>query len=346
MSTKLIGALGALALLLLASASAQNSVKTPLFGFHTELVEANTATPISVNVTRTRGGIHSQTIGQTFGQYNESGLQEGNAEEREADIVWVKEGGRWLQFYFNNGWKAVGYRNADMSGYAIPHDRGFFIESRAENDWLIAFGGYVRQDPMIYYVAQGFNILNRGFPLPIPLHKSGIEISQGFGPDDIVWLYDEGGIYNRYYFDGLMWKKVGSNGDYGEVVIPSTLVIQTMGKGGRVVLYPPQGLQKSKTLPNKTLVPPPPTPQVGMAFTQNERGWGTTELFQISWNAWGPKVLYRTEVFEENWFEISAKSGHSQQTLFDEAIMVTAAGRIRLRWGIARVRAEWAGKTD
>ena len=337
--------LGALLLASTLFLKAQETV-TPLFGFHTELVEANTATPISVNVTRTRDGIHSQTIAQTFGPYNESGLQEGSAEDREADIVWVKEGGRWLQFYFNNGWKAVGYRNADMSGYAIPHDRGFFIESRADNDWLIAFGGYVRQDPMVYYVTQGFNILNRGFPIPIPLRRSGIERSHGFGPDDIVWLYDEGGNYNRYYFDGLMWKKVGSSGDYGEVVIPSTLVIQTMGKGGRVVLYPPQGLQKSKTLPNKTLAPPPPMPQVGVAFTQNEREWGTTELFQISWNAWGPKVLYRTEVYEDNWFQISAKSGHPQQTLFDEAIMVTAAGRIRLRWGIARVRAEWAEKSN
>jgi len=326
------------------TALAQEAI-SPLFGFHTELVEANTATPISVNVTRTRDGIHSQTIAQTFGPYNESGLQEGSAEDREADIVWVKEGGRWLQFYFNNGWKAVGYRNADMSGYAIPHDRGFFIESRADNDWLIAFGGYVRQDPMVYYVTQGFNILNRGFPIPIPLRRSGIERSHGFGPNDIVWLYDEGGDYNRYYFDGV-WKKIGSSGDYGEVVIPSTLVIQTMGKGGRVVLSPPQGLQKSKTLPKKTLVPPPPMPQVGMAFTQNEREWGTTELFQISWNAWGPKVLYRTEVYEDSWFQISAKSGHPQQTLFDEAIMVTAAGRIRLRWGIARVRAEWAEKSN
>ena len=341
MANGLTKILGLLASSFIAAAPAQETV-TPLFGFHTELVEANTATPISVNVTRTRDGIHSQTIAQTFGPYNESGLQEGSAEDREADIVWGKEGNRWLQFYFNNGWKAVGYRNADMSGYAIPHDRGFFIESRADNDWLIAFGGYVRQDPMVYYVTQGFNILNRGFPIPIPLHHSGIERSHGFGPDDIVWLYDEGGVYNRYYYEGG-WKKSGSSGDYGEVVIPSTLVIQTMGKGGRVVLFPPQGLQKSKTLPNKTLVPPPPMPQVGMAFTQNERG---TELFQISWNAWGPKVLYRTEVFEENWFEISAKSGHPQQTLFDEAIMVTAAGRIRLRWGIARVRAEWGGKTD
>jgi len=325
-------------LLVVSVLKAQQKSYSPYFGFHTELVEANTATPISVNVTRTQDGIHSQTIGQTFGQYNESGLQEGNAEEREADIVWVKEGGRWLQFYFNNGWKAVGYRNADMSGYAIPHDRGFFIESRAENDWLIAFGGYVRQDPMIYYVTQGFNILNRGFPIPIPLRQSGIEMSHGFGPNDIVWLYDGEGNYNRYYFDGV-WKKIGSSGDYGEAVIPSTLVIQTVGKGGRVVLFPPQGLQKSKTLPNKTPTPPPPIPQVGMAFTQNERG---TELFQISWNAWGPKVLYRTEVFEGDWFEISAKSGHTQQTLFDEAIMVTASGRIRLRWGVARVKAEWA----
>ena len=61
--------LGFLVLSFIASTSAQETV-SPLFGFHTELVEANTATPISVNVTRTQDGIHSQTIGQTFGQYN------------------------------------------------------------------------------------------------------------------------------------------------------------------------------------------------------------------------------------------------------------------------------------
>ena len=322
--------------LVISFARAQESV-TPFMGYHAELIRSNTSTPVSVNVSLRPDGDLSRTIDQTFGRYNEVGLKEGSAESREADIVWVKEGGRWLQFYYNGGWRAVGFRNSDMSGYMLPHTGGFFIESRSSTNWLAAFGGYVRRDPMVYNVTPGFNILNRGFPLPIPLHRSGIERSEGFGSEDIVWLYN-GDSYDRYYYDNG-WKKFGSSGDYGSAVIPSTLVIQPMGPGGRVILRPPRGLQPPKTLPRRTAVPPPPVPNVGMAFTQNERG---TELFQISWNAFGPKVRYHTEVLESDWFEISSKVGQPSQVLEDHAIMVTAAGRIRLWWGIVRVRAEWA----
>ena len=128
----------------------------------------------------------------------------------------MKYGDEWIQFYYNDqdlindpeglsvGWKGVGWGDTDLGDYYIPETSGFWIESKRSEDYVIAFGGYVRRLPMVYRVTRGFNSLNRGYPIPITLDQSLIHKSSGFKTGingDIVWLQREDtGKYDQYYY--------------------------------------------------------------------------------------------------------------------------------------------------
>jgi hypothetical protein len=350
--------LGVFTSLFLSCVEAQDTTSS-FAGFHYELIQPNTFTPLAVNVTQNPDGLHFRSIEETFGSNNEIGLK-AESNQGDSDVIWVKDGLNWLQIYYNNrnleafgmtkGWRALGLANTNMGGYIIPLNTGFFIQSKKDFEWYIAYAGYVRQNPMVYQISKGFNVLNRGYPTRIRLNESRIELSEGFkkgdsGSGDIIWLYRKPDHrepwYDRYYYtEGNLfltegWKKVGDGDtDVGEHTITNTLIIQTKGVGGRIVMYPPIGFQKKKTQPILNQVDPP-KPDVLTYITLDE--WGNP-YFNIAWQAHNSNVNYTTEIwddFNREWWSLNTLMGDAGQVLSSWASIMP------LQRGVARVTATW-----
>ena len=329
-------------------------------GFHVETIKANGFTHVAYNVSKTPNGRHNRSINEAFGPNNEIGLV-AHPYWRDADIVWVKYGDEWIQFYYNDqdlindpeglsvGWKGVGWGDTDLGDYYIPETSGFWIESKRSEDYVIAFGGYVRRLPMVYRVTRGFNSLNRGYPIPITLDQSLIHKSSGFKTGingDIVWLQREDtGKYDQYYYSNKKefpflpdgWRKIGSEmDDAGSDYIPSAFAIQVKHRGGRVTLHPPVDFVGKKTLTRVGIQPPPEPPYI----TPFIEVWPNDlqPYFYAYWYT-NQKVKYITEVYEpwSGWFIINERvPPHPKPDTFDFARILS------LRWGVARIISEWS----
>ena len=176
MCIKLLSGIVGLFLLLSAPfVTAQQAIST-YFGFHTELVRANATTPLCSNVTPLPHESFNQTIEELFGPNNEIGLKAGNIQMGEPDIVWVENGDEWVPIHYDSGWRSVEFKGEDMAGFRAKNSN-FSIESHKDTDWYIVFSGYVSRNAMVYDVHTGYNVLNRGFPVPIRLDKSVIATS-------------------------------------------------------------------------------------------------------------------------------------------------------------------------
>ena len=325
-------------------------------GFHVEVIKAKAFTPLAFNVIRTPNGKLHQTINETFGMGNAMGLKAGSY-WRDADIIWIKDGSYWTQVYYNDedllgqpenisiGWKGVGWGDADFGDYHIPENNGFWIESKRDVDWVVGFGGFINRSPTVHRLIKGFNSLNRGYPFPITLNESGINYSDGFEKGregDIVWLYREDtGEYDQYYYakqeefpffpDG--WRKIGDDGnDAGYDYIPSSLIIQKKEGVGTIVMLPPPTLAQKNTIKP---INNPPRPQL-VPFIEIWEGDGQP-YFNAAWIV-NQKVEYTTEVYDPStgWFTISRRTPpYLEPWAYDYARMLP------LRWGMARVIAEW-----
>ena len=347
--------LGVLAITLSSLAKAQDAI-SDFFGFHYELIQPNTFTPIAVNVTQNREGLHSRSINDTFGTNNEVGLKT-EAGLNKSDVIWVKDGSDWLQIYYNNvenevfgitkGWKAIGLGNQDMGAYFIPLNSGLFIQSRKDFEWYIAWTGYIKQQPMYHEVIKGFNVLNSGYPTQISLNDSKINLSKGFKKGDalsgdIIWIYrglqNNLPVYDRYYYsEGDFfftegWKKVG-NGDMdaGEDTILNTLIIETRGDGGTVVVYPPVGFPDY----NNTSPLAPIKAEVYTLLTLDEFG---DPFFNVLWEARAREIDYTTQIWDEfskEWWNLNTLWGEKGEVLSNWAAI------LGLQRGVGRVKATW-----
>ena len=325
-------------------------------GFHVETIKANGFTPVAFNVTRNPDGRLYQSINETFGINNEIGLKSAPY-WRDADIIWIKDGSYWTQVYYNDqdlrdepenisiGWKAVGWGDADYGDYYIPENNGFWIQSKKDVDWVIGFGGFVKRGAMVYNLIEGFNSLNRGYPVPITLNESGIQNSRGFQKGrngDIIWIYRERtGEYDQYYYSDIRdfpfmpdaWRKIGSDGeDAGYDYIPSSLAIQKK-RHGKVVILPPAGLAQKKTATR--LLNAPPKVQI-FPYIEIWQGDGQP-YFNAGWFV-NQKVQYTTEVYEpwSGWFTINQRTPP-----YTDLFTYDFARILALEWGVARVIAEW-----
>ena len=327
---------------------AQQSTST-YFGFHTELVRANATTPLCSNVTPLPHESFNQTIEEIFGPNNEIGLKAGNIQMGDPDIVWVENGDEWVPIHYDSGWRSVEFKGEDMSGFRAKNSN-FSIESRKDTDWYIVFSGYVSQKAMVHEAHPGYNTLNRGYPVPIRLDRSGIASSPGFKwgnekTGDIVYIFNNDGNFDGYYYSGKGWKKLGEEGYFGNVYLSSSLAIDTRGKGGRIIIGPPAPVRPSKLAPKvygrwPSVVHPPPTPVVS---TSIQSGPGGIPYFVASWYAHNFKVIYTTEVYDPtmnpSWFSVGWQI--SPQGLEKPPPLATVASLGSLRYGLGRVIAEW-----
>ena len=339
-----------------------NESKSNLFGFHSEIVRANTYNLIGINVATQPHGRLVRTIGQAFGLENAAGLKSptfgfDSNNPTEADIIWIwRDDGSWLGIYYNDqdltteippmtrGWKAIGFGDTDASRVAIPENGGFFLQSRQERDWLLVFGGNVNASPKFLNIKNGYNIVNRGTPWPLRLDECDIENSHSFRKGvngDSIGFDNSDGKWEQYYFDGE-WKKTNSpDGDYGHVELPSAFFVYRRGKQGYIWIQPPVGVSPTKNKLSNT----PPAPDVSARLGLN--GWGNP-IFEISWPSNSPKIVYRSEVFgsrpdlppeeagdRSGWFYLPPRRGTFGETLSDHALLRW------LRYGIVRVSAKW-----
>ena len=326
------------------------------FGFQTEAIRANIMSPVSVNFTREPDGSHYQTIGQMFGPHNEVGLKTGDPDLQEPDIVWLLNGDEWTQVYYNNGWRAVGHGDRDMSESAPFFNRGFFLQSRRDFDWFLIFAGYVYRDAMDYYIEPGLNLLNRGHPLSITLSKSGLASSPGltWGDEltgDMVWLYKDGGAWNgeweHYYVaeDTGRWQKVGGgNEDFSHMTISSTFGIYVRGKGGEIILNPPAIIRRSKTATVKKWTSPIPAPPTPYVYWTLRSGLDGNPYFFALWYAHNFKVRYNTQIIDtwnNRWVTVYSQTGLSQSWDADPELLGTSAGIVPGSAGVGRIVAEW-----
>lgn len=350
----LIITIGLLTLAFQSFLGAQTSTSAPI-GFHSELVKANSFSLLGVNVTNHVNAPHNRSIEEMFGPNNETGLEAGKPAE--ADIIWLPDFDHgYVKIYYNDklqtfppitiGWRGVGFGNADMSRVAPPSNRGFFIESRRDYDWYIAFGGYIKQTEMFYDVEPGMNILNKGFPTWIQLNESGIEQSDGFEhgdqtTGDIIWLYRSDGTYDRYYYtDGGHqhfppltpgWKLIGNGDqDVGHHILSSSFIVETKGGGGEIVLYPPAGF----TRPKRTTDPlAPPRAKLYWSIMGDANN---VSNFVMWWDSVGSDIIYTTEVYNgSGWIFISEQRNLPGQILSNYATL-------SMGWGVARVIAEYS----
>ena len=302
------------------------------FGFHSELIEGGKVVPLGINVSlRPGSSVLGYTVGQLFGEQNEAGLVWNDPERRDGDIIWLKEPSSWLQIYFNNGWRAVGAGRQDYSRHVIQPNGGVFFQSSRENDYLLAFGGYLLTGPMVKTVEPGFNLVSRGFPVEMTLEETHLHDSPGLGPRDVVWIWSDS-QYLRVRYNGEKWTDLTGRGDYGWIAVPSMLVIQVLGKGGTIAMHPPRYLLGKKTVDSRAL---PRPPRMYLSFGTSGQGNPT---FVAQWRALSPKVGYTTEGWSrDGWFPISNRRGEAGEVLSDLALLH------RLRNGVARVRADFAG---
>ena len=355
MRKKLYALLGLIGLAVSSISYSQQSVSTPV-GFHTQVIKGNSFSLLAINVANTPDGNLTRTISQTFGPNNESGLVAGLWDE--ADNIWIPYDGGYLRVYYNDeestfppvtvGWRALHHGDADMSQFSLPNSGGIFFESKAEQDWYVTFGGYVKQTAIETQIAPGINVINRGYPADIPLNQSGIDSSLGFTPGksifdgDIVWCFREDGTYDRYYYIqeapafnpfGLSrgWKKIGYSGndDPGQDLLSSAFIIECTGNGGIIKLYPPPLLQRQ---PFITSPEAPPRPIVYPTFVTEPEG---VQYFIMYWYAYNANINYHTEIHSPgNWWHLSTQTNLPNQPLNNFA-------PISLGKGIARVIAEY-----
>jgi len=310
----------------------QSSVSAS-FGFHSEVIKAGQTTPLGINVSRRPGAaVLAYTVGQLFGEKNQAGLLENDPSRQNGDVVWLKEGESWLQIYFNKGWKAVGAGDQDFSQRPIKQNTGVFVTSRAEEDYLMVFGGYLLTRALVVNVSPGFNLVSRGWPVPITLDQTHLSKSPGLSGRDVVWIWN-GAEYMRLRWDGKRWTDLNGTGDFGAVPVPSLVGIQVRGSGGLVLMHPPRHLIDAKTLPDNNA---PDPPVVELSFSTTVRGNPT---FQAQWQAMSSKVIYSTEVWSgRGWHSISSQSKKNGNILSSEALLN------RLKFGAARIRAGYLAR--
>ena len=352
MRKKLYTLFGIISLAISSLTLSQQSTSVPV-GFHTEIIKGNSFSLLATNVSNDASGNLTRTISEAFGPNNESGLVAGLWDE--ADNIWIPHDGGYIRIYYNDtdrvfppvtvGWRALHHGDADMSDFQLPSSSGVFFQSRAEEDWYITFGGYVKETSIQTYVRSGINVLNRGFPADITLNESGISSSPGFKygsavDGDIVWCFRQDGTYDRYYFmdEGIEnpfnitpgWKKIGEGGDNaGYDLLSSAFLIEVRGNGGKITLYPPANLARKAFVTSPAA---PPRPVVYPTFVIDQDG---TQYFLVYWYAYNANINYHTEVYSPgNWWHLSTQTNLPNQPLDNFA-------PLSLGDGIARIVAEY-----
>ncbi|WP_038159870.1 hypothetical protein [Verrucomicrobium sp. BvORR106] len=185
----------------------------------------------------------------------EVGLKSGNVNT--ADVIWIPVQGGFIKVYYATaappfttaGWKTTSTGNADASATPIFHSEGIFIERRGTTDLKLGCLGDVKKIQAKIGVSQGFNYVNRIFPVGATLGNSGLASTLRPGnasTADIVWLPNTTGGYDKYYYASAAppfttegWKGTSTgNVDKSGTTLTSGFIIERRGTELNVTISP------------------------------------------------------------------------------------------------------------
>ena len=191
----------------------------------------------------------SRTLGDIFGDANESGLTAGSSSA--ADIIYkvgIDGTGAlaWQIYYYQeapifaggNGWRQLGKSaSSSMQDVGVFPDEGLIIKRRSGSDVTVTLTGSVKTSNSRTAIQKGFNLVSLSYPVDSSLENLGLYNAAGTlltsgsssTADRIYYVNDQGQFDIFYYQEapvfagGNGWRKLGASAstDQKDSVIPA-----------------------------------------------------------------------------------------------------------------------------
>jgi uncharacterized protein (TIGR02597 family) len=191
----------------------------------------------------------SRTLGDIFGDANESGLTAGSSSA--ADIIYkvgIDGTGAlaWQIYYYQeapifaggDGWRQLGKSaSSDMKDVGVFPDEGLIIKRRSGSDVAVTLTGSVKTSNSRTAIQKGFNLVSLSYPVDSSLENIGLYNTDGTlltsgsssTADRIYYVNDQGQFDIFYYQEapvfagGNGWRKLGASAstDQKDSVIPA-----------------------------------------------------------------------------------------------------------------------------
>ena len=191
----------------------------------------------------------SASLFSVFGEDNSAGLLE-DTNITEADVVWlVNPSGAFDRYYYSPGGGfgggVEGWRDSNgtiISDISMVYADSFFVQSRSTEDVDLVITGAVKLTGTSFALDSGFNYISPTFPVGSNLENAGLEDSltadTNITAADVVWIPNEAGSYERYYYNpgggfgggSASWRD--ANNDVvvaSDILLTSGVIIQRRG---------------------------------------------------------------------------------------------------------------------
>ena len=206
-----------------------------------------------------------RTLGDIFGDENESGLTAGSSSA--ADIIYkvgVDGNGSlaWQIYYFQeapifaggNGWRQLGKSSSvDMKDVGVFPDEGLIIKRRSGSDVSVTLTGSVKTSNSRTSIQTGFNLVSLSYPVDVTLDNLGLYNADGSllsagstSTADRIYYVNDAGQFDIYYYQqapifagGNGWRKLGasSSADQKDSVIPAGRSIVVLRRDNASIVW-------------------------------------------------------------------------------------------------------------
>ena len=156
------------------------------------------------------------TLASIFGVDNSLDLPSAAAPASSA-IVWVQDvnaNNGFSRYYYNSGgfgvsaeWRLLGESetSANSESVVISYSDAIFVQMPSGSDQDVVFTGAVKTVATTYALTDTFNYISASFPVGSTIQNSGIldtiQVGASVAAADIIWIPQDDGSYNRYYFN-------------------------------------------------------------------------------------------------------------------------------------------------
>lgn len=180
----------------------------------------------------------ANTLASLFGVDNSAGFNTGQNSEEADNIYILNNQGQFIQYYYQidqlggfgggDGWRRIGNSDTDVSSTIIPPEEGIIVARMSPEPLSVVIAGDVKIGNSESGLFPGFNMLSYQYPLDTTLGESGlwndglngIQAGQDSTSADIVYLLDNEGQFEMYYYQldqlggfggGDGWRKAGDS---------------------------------------------------------------------------------------------------------------------------------------
>jgi uncharacterized protein (TIGR02597 family) len=168
------------------------------------------------------------TIASVFGSPETTGVL-GGTSASSADYIQVLVQGAWLRYYYSttySSWRRVGVNTLADNIPLRPDTLILYSRLGSTAMSLPLFGDVPTVERQALIRPSGVTALATGWPLSTTLAASGIPSIAGWNAastlaaSDRIWLLVTG-AWQRYYYNGSGWKRVGPNTASDAIAIPA-----------------------------------------------------------------------------------------------------------------------------